>query len=321
MPRTKKPVAATESTVPENTVTESTVVESTVPENLPTENTVTENTVAESTVPENPDITVVIPLYNKENYILQALESVKEQKDCKWELIIVLDQPTDNTESVVLDFQTKHNNLNVTLIKNEENLGMCQSLHKGILEAKGRYVAILDGDDYLTPGALSSTVEFMDNDPEIDMSWSLYEAIDSDGGNQRVGNRCKAPNPNSMKQIIMQNLVHFSCFHLQTVRKSSYLGKMERFDRIKLASAIDYEFVLKNMFNCVFKRLDRVNYVYRYNTPGSVSSERNLQAINSKNVRDLAFAKAINGGYLTGEDVLWVNQQSRLFSSRKSKSL
>ena len=89
-------------------------------------------------------ISVIIPLYNKENSVRATLESVRVQSYTDWECIVVDDGSTDNSREVaeqfkILDLRFK--------ILSKSNGGVCSARNRGIKEAEGEYIALLDGDD------------------------------------------------------------------------------------------------------------------------------------------------------------------------------
>ena len=91
-------------------------------------------------------ISVITPTYNAEPYIKQSLECILNQTYKELELIVVLDCPTDNTETIVNEIAKQDSR--VTIIKNTENLGAGASRFKGISQAKGEYILLNDADDY-----------------------------------------------------------------------------------------------------------------------------------------------------------------------------
>lgn len=97
-----------------------------------------------------PLISVIMPVYNGEKYIRQAVESVFEQK-VSLELLVIDDASTDRTDEVLSDYMARENFL---YLKNEKNLGVSGSRNRGIKMARGEYVAFLDADDWWTPGKL-----------------------------------------------------------------------------------------------------------------------------------------------------------------------
>lgn len=92
-------------------------------------------------------ISIIITAYNVENYIKEAIDSVLAQTHTDLECIVVLDQPTDHTPDIVKQFKDPR----LKIIENEKNLGAGLSRRAGTTAAKGDYILLLDGDDYLAP--------------------------------------------------------------------------------------------------------------------------------------------------------------------------
>lgn len=113
-------------------------------------------------------ISVVIPLYNKEKSIASTLQSVYEQTYTDYEVVIVNDGSTDNSANVVKDFIAQIDDRCIddrwTLIC-QENAGVSAARNRGIIEAKGEYVAFLDGDDLWDKDFLKELVRLKDNYP------------------------------------------------------------------------------------------------------------------------------------------------------------
>ncbi|SDG57635.1 glycosyltransferase family 2 protein [Psychroflexus sediminis] len=113
---------------------------------------------------------VVIPLYNKENYILNTLNSVLQQDFIDFEIIIVNDGSTDesaNKLKSITDSRLK--------IITQENLGVPLARNKGISEANGMYIALLDADDYWYPHHLRSLKELIELFPSAGLYGDRYE--------------------------------------------------------------------------------------------------------------------------------------------------
>ena len=93
----------------------------------------------------NPRISIVISLYNREQYIKSAIRSVQNQNFSDIEIIIVDDFSTDNSTKYVKEYQ-KHDP-RIVLLQNKENMGTLYSKSIGVLYAKGQYIHSLDSDD------------------------------------------------------------------------------------------------------------------------------------------------------------------------------
>ncbi|GAA0871193.1 glycosyltransferase family 2 protein [Gangjinia marincola] len=96
---------------------------------------------------KSPFFSVVITVYNKEDYIKETIQSVLDQTFTDFELIIVDDYSTDNSRNIIKSYQTDA----ITPIYNETNLGAGASRNVGVYYAKGNYIALLDGDDLYKP--------------------------------------------------------------------------------------------------------------------------------------------------------------------------
>lgn len=94
------------------------------------------------------DVSVVIITYGHEKYIRQALDSALMQKvDFEYEIIIGEDKSPDNTREILLEYKKKYND-RITLVLRNTNIGATQNLYDILLKCKGRYIALLEGDDY-----------------------------------------------------------------------------------------------------------------------------------------------------------------------------
>ena len=102
-------------------------------------------------------ISIVVPLYNKEKSIKATLQSVFNQTYTEWELIIVNDGSTDNSLAVVRERVKELENEKVRVIS-QANAGVSAARNRGILEAKGEYVAFIDADDLWASNYLETMV-------------------------------------------------------------------------------------------------------------------------------------------------------------------
>ena len=109
-----------------------------------------------------PFFSVVIPTYNRAGFIATAVQSVIDQTFRDWELIVVDDASTDDTQDVLRTFRDAR----IQILRNETNLERSASRNRGIAEARGQYICFLDSDDYYLPNHLStlrSRIEEMDD--------------------------------------------------------------------------------------------------------------------------------------------------------------
>ena len=104
-------------------------------------------------------VSIVMPSYNTAEYIAESIKSVQSQTHTNWELLIVDDCSTDNTDDVVKEYLT---DTRIRYIKNEKNSGAAISRNRALREAKGRWIAFLDSDDLWHPKKLEKQIAFME---------------------------------------------------------------------------------------------------------------------------------------------------------------
>ncbi len=92
-------------------------------------------------------ISVVMPAYNVEQYVVEAINSILNQSLCDFELIIINDGSTDKTRELIEQF----NDSRIVLVNNQKNLGLVKSLNLAFNLARGKYIARMDSDDFSEP--------------------------------------------------------------------------------------------------------------------------------------------------------------------------
>ena len=120
-----------------------------------------------------PLISVVIPTYNYAHYIGEAISSVLQQTFADFELIIVDDNSSDNTDEVVAKFLSDNR---VSYYKNRNNLGLVGNFNKCLEYAQGKYIKYLLADDKLDPSVLEKMIPVMESNPNISLITS-YNAM------------------------------------------------------------------------------------------------------------------------------------------------
>lgn len=119
-------------------------------------------------------ISIIVPVYNGTNHIERAVNSVMSQTYQNFELIIVNDGSTDNTEEAIKGIKDER----IIYIK-QENKGVSSARNRGIKEAKGKYIAFLDADDYWSDSHLFNHVNFLEKHTDYVMSFNRYITIDN----------------------------------------------------------------------------------------------------------------------------------------------
>jgi glycosyltransferase involved in cell wall biosynthesis len=125
----------------------------------------------------DPLVSVIIPCYNGEAYLAEAIESALAQTYPRVEIIVVDDGSTDNSPAIAQRFPVRY--------LHQENRGLTPTRNRGIRESKGDYIVFLDADDRLRPQAIESGVRVMTEHPECAMAVGDHVFVSSDGGHLR----------------------------------------------------------------------------------------------------------------------------------------
>lgn len=127
-------------------------------------------------------LSVIMTTYNHERYIAEAIESVlRQQTSFRVEIVIGEDCSTDRTLNIARDYQSMYPE-GIRIVTSDENVGWRKNYRRTIAAAKGKYIALLDGDDYFTHRKkLQMQVELLESDPEAGMCYTRSERVDESG--------------------------------------------------------------------------------------------------------------------------------------------
>jgi len=200
----------------------------------------------------SPEISVILPTYNRASLILRAVNSVFKQTFRNWELIIVDDGSDDNTfgllDKIVLS------NENVKYIKHK-NRKLPLSLNTGILISSGRYLAFIGSDDEYLPEHLFIRYDYMKKNPDIDLIH---------GGVKIIGDAFVKDFNDVTKKIHLD----------ECVIGGTFFGKREVFVQLKGFSNIpygeDYELTLRAANKFKMMKANFPTYIYYRDTEGSI---------------------------------------------------
>jgi glycosyltransferase involved in cell wall biosynthesis len=127
----------------------------------------------------NPKISIVLPTYNGQDFIIQSIESVINQSFPDWELIIVDDCSTDNTLKIAQEYASRDNR--IIVLHNETNKKLPGALNVGFNVARGEYFTWTSDDNIAKPDWLSVLGNYLDKNPGVDMVVGQMDFINSDG--------------------------------------------------------------------------------------------------------------------------------------------
>lgn len=122
-----------------------------------------------------PKVSILIPVYNSERYIIQAIESILDRSDPNNEIIVVNDGSTDRTAEVLQPYIDRIRYIEQT------NQGVAAARNHGIEESQGELIAFLDADDFFLPDKLAVQVTRFEAEPELGMTVSGWHLVNADG--------------------------------------------------------------------------------------------------------------------------------------------
>lgn len=215
-----------------------------------------------------PLVSILLPVYNCESFVLDAVYSVIRQTYKNIELIIIDDGSTDDTAvklSTIIDGRMKY-------YRNNRNLGLSAALNRGVSLCNGEFIARLDADDICLPDRISLQVSFLANHPEYIMVGGSARCIDALGND--TGNHM---HPKSENRLIKAALF-FSCpmIHPTIMIRSSTLRLSGLNYRLDVRQAEDYVLYAELMKFGSFGNLKASLIKYRIHTSGSrITSDTN----------------------------------------------
>lgn len=125
-------------------------------------------------------ISIVVPVYNAEKYILDTIAMVQKQTYTDWELLLVEDCSKDSTRTILEEFEKKNQDSRIRIIYLKKNSGAASARNTGTEKAEGRYLAFLDADDVWKPEKLAAELEFM-RKKDAAFVYTAYEFGDENG--------------------------------------------------------------------------------------------------------------------------------------------
>ncbi len=214
-------------------------------------------------------VSIIIPAYNAGRFIAETIDSVLKQTYKDWELIIVNDGSTDNTQKIVEEYRS--NNPTVHII-NQENKGVSNARNAGIKKASGEFIAFLDADDVWMEDNLKEKINFLVNNHSVDFVFSDRNFCD-----EKMQNTSPAPigyDENIFENCLLWNgeSVPGPCSNL-VIKKNCF--QQDLLFHPALSNIADKHFVVQLASRYKGKRIPKVLWSYRI-VSGSMSKNIGL---------------------------------------------
>jgi len=124
-------------------------------------------------VTSKPKVSVILPVYNGEEFLREAVDSILNQTFTDFEFIIIDDGSRDSSADIIKSYD----DYRIRFVSNEKNLGLIKTLNKGLGLAQGKYIARMDADDISLPSRLEKQVAFMEDHHEIGVCGTWFKII------------------------------------------------------------------------------------------------------------------------------------------------
>ncbi|MEN9910016.1 MAG: hypothetical protein RLZZ540_3175 [Bacteroidota bacterium] len=192
---------------------------------------------------EKPLVSVIIPTFDSEKYISDTIISVQNQTYQNWEMLLVDDGSTDETQTIITSFLTDKR---IQFYSLEKNSGTGVARNFGVSKAVGKYISFLDADDLWNPEKLQKQINFMQKQ-NLPFTFSFYDCINEQG--KSLNRRIEAPRNLSYRQLFFCNYVgnltgiydvdYFGKISISSIRKrQDWMHWLTILKKIKTAKAI-----------------------------------------------------------------------------------
>jgi teichuronic acid biosynthesis glycosyltransferase TuaG len=201
-------------------------------------------------------VSVIVPVYNTEHYVLDCIKSIQDQTYPNWELILVDDRSSDQSLSICRGSASQDSRIKV--FQQEKNSGALATRNRGIEEAKGRFICFLDSDDTYDPSKIEIQLKFMLKENRA-VSFTMFQRITEAGEYMGKGNVAFTP------EISYRQLLGNPQFSIITLMVDSAQVSLPILE-LDLLKAEDYVFhlaILKQGFKAYGIDLALSNYRYR----------------------------------------------------------
>lgn len=219
---------------------------------------------------KTPLVSVIMSVYNTEQYLAFAIESILAQSYSDFEFIIISDGSTDKSYNVIKKFAAKDKR--ISIINRAANKGLIASLNEGLDAARGNFIARQDADDISLPERLHLQVEYLQNHPEIGLLGTNIAVINEKGDkvSRKIANVNFLTTPDDLKlaEVFSNQFAHGSIMvRASLVKKLRYDNAFKHAEDFELWSRISRQSQVAN--------LKEPLYLWRLHQSGVTSANSN----------------------------------------------
>jgi glycosyltransferase involved in cell wall biosynthesis len=208
-------------------------------------------------------VSIIVRTYNRAYILAEALESALKQSFTDFEIIVVDDASSDNTEEVVRKFHDDR----IELIRHSQNKGVAAANNTGVQAAQGEFIAWLDSDDTWKPDKIDRQVKFLASHPEVDAVFSDVEIVDGPTRHPslvsllRVFPGMLASRPKAIEHVFNQREMYLCLLEEIAIKPTALLIRRDVFKALGMfdeqsRSGEDWEFLLRLSHSSRFGYID-----------------------------------------------------------------
>ena len=214
-----------------------------------------------------PKVSVIIPVYNGEKYLKEALDSVINQTLKDIEIICINDGSTDKSLKILQEYGSKDGRIKII---NQNNKGTASARNRGFEIAAGEFIAVHDADDISLPHRLEKELRFLEENPNYSLTGSAFEIF-----------------PHNKNVYLQENPKLLDFFHTYQLCHSSVMFRKSDFEKYKLFydeslnCAVDYDLWCRAVQYLKFHNLQEVLVMYRMHKQGIATKKRDERIKNT----------------------------------------
>ena len=228
---------------------------------------------------KKPLVTIVMSVYNGEQFLREAIDSMLGQTFSDFDFLIINDASTDNSVKIINEYDDQR----IKLIHNKQNIGLTKSLNKGLKLAQGRYIARMDADDISLPTRLEKQVDYMESHSEVGLCGGWFQIIE--------GPFIKKPETH--EEIAVRMLRRNPFGHSTVMMRKSVLENHSLTYDETLVSSQDYDFWSRMINYTKAYNIPEVLVKYRVHNKQISASKRNEQLKNETKIKKAILKKLL----------------------------
>lgn len=224
-----------------------------------------------------PEVTVLMPVYNSEKYISEAIISILNQSFSNFKFIIIDDASTDNTVNIINTFKDRR----IRLIQNQTNVGNNNARNVGLKNASGKYICAMDSDDIAPKYRIEKQFNFMEENKEFGICGGQRKIIGIDG---------KYMPPSNYEELKVR-LTGQMCFvHPTLFFRASLLKKHSLKYNETYRFAADYDLMVRSAYHFPVTNIPEIMVEYRKHSEQITTAKANEQG----KIADIIRLKQLN---------------------------